>query len=92
MITADSSVDQLDDLNDYFYQPEKNAILYKEKFEFERESRLDDFKIMSLIGQGGFGKVFLVHNEKDGKFYAMKQIRKDIMIKKNTIESTKLEK
>ena len=45
-----------------------------------------------MIGRGGFGKVFLVFNNKDKKYYAMKQIRKDILIKHDAVECTKLEK
>lgn len=60
------------DLNEFFYHAEENQILYKEKFESERQTTLDDFEIKSIIGQGGFGKVFLVMNKRDNKYYAMK--------------------
>jgi serum/glucocorticoid-regulated kinase 2 len=44
-------------------------------------AKLDDFKILKLIGKGTFGKVFLVEQStKPGKMYAMKCIRKDIII------------
>ena len=33
---------------------------------------IEDFEILSVIGRGGFGKVFLVKNTISGKFYAMK--------------------
>jgi serine/threonine protein kinase len=33
-----------------------------------------------MIGKGTFGKVFLVENTKDNNIYAMKCIRKDIII------------
>lgn len=35
---------------------------------------------MKMIGKGTFGKVFLVSNENTQKIYAMKCIRKDIII------------
>jgi len=55
---------------------------------FQRESTnsgpkkpdLRDFKVKYLIGKGSFGKVFLVVNDIDGKAYAMKVIRKDMML------------
>lgn len=53
---------------------------------------LDDFEILQVIDKGSFGKVFLVANKLNGKYYAMKRIRKDILIKKNQIENNKNEK
>ena len=73
--TADSlelSFTSCDDLNSYFYHSEKNAVLYKEEFEKSRELTLNDFKILSILGRGAFGKVFLVFNVRDRKYYAMK--------------------
>jgi serine/threonine protein kinase len=40
----------------------------------------EDFDVIKCIGRGTFGKVFLVKCRIDGKFYAMKVIRKDIVI------------
>ena len=37
---------------------------------------LDDFEIVAQIGQGGFARVYLVRSFIDGKFYALKQLRK----------------
>ena len=43
----------------------------------ELQSHLEDYKIMTVIGRGGFGKVYLVTKLDNGKPYAMKSIRKD---------------
>ena len=40
----------------------------------------DDFELISVIGKGTFGKVYLVNNKLNGRFYAMKCIRKDVVI------------
>lgn len=45
-----------------------------------------------MIGRGSFGKVFLVQKVQDGKVYAMKSLRKDVILDYDQIESTKLEK
>lgn len=37
---------------------------------------MSDFQILSSIGEGAFGEVFLVKYLTDGKLYALKQIDK----------------
>lgn len=53
---------------------------------------LEDFKLIKVIGEGAFGKVFLVKHEDLDRVYAMKTIRKDKIIDYEHLESTKLEK
>lgn len=55
-------------------------------------TNLDDFEILKVIDKGSFGKVFLVRNKHTEKLYAMKRIRKDILIEKGQIQNTKNEK
>ena len=45
-----------------------------------------------VIGRGGFGKVFLAQLKGDDKLYAVKAIRKDIVIQTDQVESTEQEK
>ena len=45
-----------------------------------------------LIGRGSFGKVFLVEKKGSKDVYAMKSLRKDVIIDYDQVESTKLEK
>ena len=51
---------------------------------FAREGKaaaqLQDFEIRKMIGKGTFGKVFLVEQKGTGELYAMKCIRKDIIL------------
>jgi serine/threonine protein kinase len=42
--------------------------------------KLQDFLIRKMVGKGTFGKVYLVQNVNTSKLYAMKCIRKDIII------------
>ena len=44
--------------------------------------RLEDFDILKILDKGSFGKVFLAELRTNGKLYAMKRIRKDILIEK----------
>jgi serine/threonine protein kinase len=41
---------------------------------------LSDFEIKSVIGRGSFGKVFLVQKRGSSQVYAMKSLRKDVII------------
>ena len=53
---------------------------------------LEDFIVKRVIGKGSFGKVFLVQKRGKDDVYAMKSIRKDILLQNDQVESTKLEK
>ena len=53
---------------------------------------LDDFKILVVLGKGTFGKVFLAEFKQNKKLYAIKVIRKDVLIEYNQVKNTKLEK
>lgn len=44
---------------------------------------LADFKMLVVLGKGTFGKVFLAEFSKNKKLYAVKVIRKDILIEYN---------
>jgi serine/threonine protein kinase len=41
---------------------------------------LSDFVIRKVIGRGSFGKVFLVEKKGSKEVYAMKSLRKDVII------------
>ena len=48
---------------------------------------LQDFQIRKMIGKGTFGKVFLVEHVGTKKLYAMKCIRKDIILENEQMEN-----
>ena len=56
------------------------------------EATLNDFDIKKLIGQGTFGKVFLVEHIATKNLYAMKCIRKDLIIEHNQLDNITMEK
>ena len=45
-----------------------------------------------MIGRGTFGKVYLVLHEATNKYFAMKSIRKDVVLEHDSLESLKVEK
>ena len=55
------------------------------------KAELTDFERLKIVGKGTFGKVYKVKNKKNGKVYAMKTIRKDIVLDSENLESLKLE-
>jgi serine/threonine protein kinase len=51
------------------------------------EAELTDFDIKKVLGRGAFGKVFLVTHKADANtLYAMKAMRKDMIIKQNMMD------
>ena len=53
---------------------------------------LEDFQIMKILGRGSFGKVSLVQYKPTGEYYAMKSLKKDVLLDQDQVESTILEK
>lgn len=49
---------------------------------------IDDFNILKVVGRGAFGKVMLVEKKDTRKMYAMKSLRKNVIIEKGQIEHT----
>ena len=58
----------------------------------KKEITLDDFNFIMVLGRGSFGKVFLTELREDKKLFAIKSMRKDILIETEQVESTLLEK
>jgi len=85
-----SGFDEISQWNNELGNTRSESIFIKNKN--EKKVDLKDFAIKSVIGKGSFGKVFLVQKVQDGKVYAMKSLRKDVIIDYDQIESTMLEK
>lgn len=52
----------------------------------------DDFDMITVIGQGSFGKVVQVRHKKNQQIYAMKMLNKRSIVERGEIEHTKAEK
>ena len=57
-----------------------------------KDVKLDDFKVLKVIGRGSFGKVCLVEYLPTHETYAMKSLKNDVLIEQEQIENTLLEK
>ncbi|EAR83724.2 Serine/Threonine kinase domain protein (macronuclear) [Tetrahymena thermophila SB210] len=57
-----------------------------------KEVKLDDFNVLKVLGAGAFGTVLLVEEKQKGEWFAMKVIKKDVILEKGQFEHTKTEK
>lgn len=58
----------------------------------ESNAKFSDFEIYKVLGNGAFGVVFLVKHTKSGKYYAMKTLEKDKVVKLRQVEHSYYEK
>ncbi|KAL9647912.1 hypothetical protein ABK040_008183 [Willaertia magna] len=58
----------------------------------KKQASLDDFELIAVVGRGSFGKVMKVKEKSSGKVFAMKVLRKDMIVKENMVSHTKAEK
>ena len=72
-----------------FKKERKASTMVKSRY---KNVSLDEFKLLSVIGRGTFGKVFLAEFTRNKERYAIKSIRKDILIEYDQIENTLREK
>lgn len=49
---------------------------------------MSDFDYLKLLGKGTFGKVILVREKASGKYYAMKILKKEVIIAKVSVAET----
>jgi serine/threonine protein kinase len=86
----------LEALTDEHGLPEENLFMRRSlAIEGDRPLAVDDFELLRVIGKGSFGKVFLVR-KKDGPdahaIYALKALRKEVLLRRNQIEHTRSER
>ena len=53
---------------------------------------LEDFLLMKTVGKGSFGKVVQVRKKDDGKIYAMKVLKKEMILRRKQYEHTVAER
>ena len=46
----------------------------------EQNVKLEDFKLVVVLGRGTFGKVYLAELKQNQQLYAIKSIRKDVLL------------
>jgi serine/threonine protein kinase len=71
------------------------AVYFRSPLRRHAASQVNDFELVKVLGKGSFGKVFLVRKKgglDDSAVYAMKTLRKEILLRRNQIEHTKSER
>uniref|UniRef100_A0A8C6VXK4 non-specific serine/threonine protein kinase n=1 Tax=Nothobranchius furzeri TaxID=105023 RepID=A0A8C6VXK4_NOTFU len=53
-----------------------------------RSSTMHDFEYLKLLGKGTFGKVILVKEKATGRYYAMKILKKEVIVAKDEVAHT----
>ena len=53
--------------------------------------KLEDYKVLKMLGRGGFGKVLRCQNSSTKEFYAMKILSKRSLVEMNQVEHTRAE-
>lgn len=53
---------------------------------------IDSFKLLKVIGRGSFGKVYLVQKRSTGEYFAMKTLKKDMILRRQQKQNTQAER
>jgi len=52
----------------------------------------EDFELLQVVGKGSFGKVFQVRKKDTGQIYAMKVLKKEVLLKRKQVVHTQTER
>lgn len=58
----------------------------------EKKYTLNDFRLLKVLGKGSFGKVILGELTSENKFYAIKCLKKDVILEDDDIDCVKIER
>eukprot|EP00252_Welwitschia_mirabilis_P023878 TRINITY_DN6875_c0_g1_i1.p1 TRINITY_DN6875_c0_g1~~TRINITY_DN6875_c0_g1_i1.p1 ORF type:complete len:525 (-),score=110.86 TRINITY_DN6875_c0_g1_i1:259-1833(-) len=53
---------------------------------------VEDFEMLTIIGRGAYGEVILCRAKSTGQIYAMKKLKKSVMLSRNQVEHVKAER
>lgn len=62
------------------------------QFHFTEGMSVDDFELLKVVGKGSFGKVVQVKFKETGKIYAMKILKKSLLVQRKQLKHTDTER
>ena len=77
--TTIEDTDDDGDVGDEDFESRNSVLVFSHKQEEEKVT-LKDFEVMGVIGRGTFGKVFLAKLKTTEVLYAIKSLRKDVLV------------
>ncbi|XP_039617261.1 protein kinase C theta type isoform X1 [Polypterus senegalus] len=72
--------------------PENDFPTYAVPRKEQHKFTIDDFVLHKMLGKGSFGKVFLAELKSTSQFFAVKALKKDVVLMDDDVECTMVEK
>jgi serine/threonine protein kinase len=73
--------------DDKFMSTMSSSNGFAEKY-YTSSIKIDDFHLKAVIGRGSFGKVYCATKKDDNKTYAIKTLKKEMILQRDQMQNT----